>query len=134
MSATDGTTGVVASPPIEAAGPQPTFTGSIRIRLRAPARRRNLELALLVVAIWHGIGSLVLAELGALGRVDNGVLGLVIGFSVLVLALHVVMRVVAPDADPFLVPIATLLNLLGIAEITRLDGEVQIILINRDPV
>lgn len=121
MTAADGTTGVVASPPIATADPRPTFTGTIRIRLRTPARRRNLELALLLFGIALGIGCLVLAELGALGRVDGGVLGLVIGFSVVVLALHVVMRVVAPDADPFLVPIATLLNLIGIAEITRLD-------------
>lgn len=117
----DRTTGIVASAPIETAAAVPTFTGSIRVRLRAPARRRNLELALLLVAIGIGIGALVLAELGALGRVDAGVLGLVVGFSVLVLGMHVAMRIVAPEADPFLVPIATALNLLGIAEITRLD-------------
>jgi hypothetical protein len=36
-------TPVTASPPIEAGPhPAPTFTGSIRIRLRAPSRRRNL--------------------------------------------------------------------------------------------
>jgi Bacterial cell division membrane protein len=111
----------VSSPPIEANARPTTFTGSIRVRLKPRARRRNLELGMLLLAIGLGLGALVLAELGALGRVDPGVLGLVIGFSVLVLALHVVLRVVAPDADPFLVPIATLLNLLGIAEITRLD-------------
>jgi cell division protein FtsW (lipid II flippase) len=117
----EGTTGVVASPPIEASPSVSTFTGSIRVRLRAPARRRNLELGLLLFAIAIGVAALVLAELGALGRVDPGVLGLVLGLGVLLLATHVVMRVVAPDADPFLLPIATVLNLLGIAEITRLD-------------
>jgi cell division protein FtsW (lipid II flippase) len=117
----DQTTGVVASPPLEAAAPVPTFTGSIRVRLRTPARRRNLELALLLFAFAIGVGALVLAELGSLGRVDPGVLGLVIGLCVLVLAMHVGMRIVAPDADPFLIPIATVLNLLGIAEITRID-------------
>jgi cell division protein FtsW (lipid II flippase) len=120
-AATGQGTGVVSSPPIEAGGSPSTFTGSIRIRLRTPARRRNLELALLLVAIGIGLCALILAELGSLGRVDPGVLGLVIGFSVLILVLHVVLRVVAAEADPFLVPIATLLNLLGIAEITRLD-------------
>src|SRR5690606_9982771 len=49
------------------------------------------------------------------------VLGLCALLAILLLGLHVVLRVVAPDADPFLVPIATLLNGLGIAEITRLD-------------
>jgi cell division protein FtsW (lipid II flippase) len=122
MSGANGSgAGVVASPPVETRDPSPTFTGTIRIRLRAPARRRNLELGLLVLALGVGISALVLAELGALGRVDPGVLGLVIGLAVLTLALHVVMRVVAAEADPFLVPIATALNLVGIAEITRLD-------------
>src|SRR5690606_37249561 len=99
----------------------PAFTGTIRIRLRTPSRRRNLGLGLLVFGIPIGLAALVLVELGALGRIDTGVLGLAIGFSVLVLALHIVLRVVAPDSDPFLVPIATLLNPVGIAQITRLD-------------
>lgn len=115
-----GDTAVVASPPIDAS-PRSTFTGSIRIRLRAPSRRRNLELGLLLLGIPLGLSALVLVELGSLGRVDPGVLGLAAGFCAVVLALHVVMRIFAPDADPFLVPIATLLNLIGIAEITRLD-------------
>jgi cell division protein FtsW (lipid II flippase) len=109
------------SAPVEAGARPTTFTGSIRIRLRTPSRRRNLELGLLLVAIGIGLSSLVLVELGALGRVDPGVLGLAIGFSVVVLGLHVALRIAAPDSDPFLVPIATLLNLVGIAEITRLD-------------
>lgn len=114
-------TEAVSSVPIEAGARPATFTGGIRVRLRAPARRRNLELGLLLFAIAIGLAALVLAELGALGRVEPGVLSLTATFSGLVLALHVVMRVVAPDADPFLVPIATVLNLIGIAEITRLD-------------
>jgi cell division protein FtsW (lipid II flippase) len=114
-------TQVVGAGPVDAGARPTTFTGSIRIRLRAPARRRNLELGLLLFAILIGLSALALAELGSLGRVEPGVLGLTVVFSALVLAMHVVMRVVAPDADPFVVPIATLLNLLGIAEITRLD-------------
>jgi cell division protein FtsW (lipid II flippase) len=107
--------------PLEAGARPTTFTGSIRIRLRAPARRRNLELGLLLFAIAIGLSALVLVELGALERIEPGVLGLAAFFSVIVLGLHVGMRVVAPEADPFLVPIATLLNLIGIAEITRID-------------
>jgi len=113
-------TRVTASPPISAGAGSP-FTGSIRIRLRTRSRRRNLELGLLILGIPLGLAALVLVDLGALGRVEPGVLGLAIGFSVLVLVLHVALRVVAPEADPFLVPIATVLNLIGIAEITRID-------------
>ena len=114
-------TEVVSGAPVEAGARPSTFTGTIRIKLRTPSRRRNLELGLLLFAIAIGLGALVLAELGALGRVESGVFGMTVAFCVLILGVHVAMRVVAPDADPFLVPIATLLNLLGIAEITRLD-------------
>lgn len=114
-------TEALSSAPIEAGGRPTAFTGSIRVRLRAPARRRNLELGLLLFAIAIGLSALVLVDLGALGRVEPGVLSLAGVLSAIVVALHVVTRVVAPDADPFVVPIATLLNLLGIAEITRLD-------------
>jgi cell division protein FtsW (lipid II flippase) len=43
------------------------------------------------------------------------------GRSVLVFGLHIAMRFVARDADPFLLPIATVLNGLGIAMIYRID-------------
>ncbi len=103
------------------AGPRSTFTSTIRIRLRAPARRRNLELFLLLGALALGGGAMVLVELGALGRVGGTVLTLEAGLAVLVILGHVAERVVAPEADPFVFPIAVLLNGIGIAEITRLD-------------
>ncbi|HWH26478.1 MAG TPA: FtsW/RodA/SpoVE family cell cycle protein [Pseudolysinimonas sp.] len=103
-------------------GIRDTFTASnIRIRLRTPARRRNLELALLLAAFAIDAAALALVELGAMGRVGGTVLALGAGLGLLLLILHVALRVVAPDADPFLLPIATVLNGLGIAEITRLD-------------
>lgn len=101
--------------------PRSTSTGSIRVRLRTPARRRNLELALLLLAFAIGGSAVALVQLGSLGRVGSTVLLLCGGLAVLLLGLHAVLRVVAPDADPFVVPIATALNGLGIAQITRLD-------------
>ena len=41
--------------------------------------------------------------------------------GLLVLGLHIAMRLVAPDADPFILPIIVVLNGLGIAEIYRID-------------
>ncbi|MEO8528857.1 MAG: FtsW/RodA/SpoVE family cell cycle protein [Pseudolysinimonas sp.] len=111
---------MTGSPPIESSA-RPTFTGTIRIRLRTRTRRRNLELGLLLFAIAIGLASLMLVQLGSLGRIDSGLVGLVIGLSLLVIVVHIALRVVAPEADPFLIPIATLLNLIGIAEITRID-------------
>src|SRR5882757_6291082 len=110
----------VVGAPIDAS-PRDTFTGSIRIRLRTPARRRNIELVLLIAAFIISGGALILVELGALGRVGASVLLLIAFLGLLVIGMHIALRVVAPDADPFVLPIATALNGLGIAEITRLD-------------
>lgn len=110
-----------AAGPVVDAGARSTFTETIRIRLRTPARRRNLELGLLVFAVLLGLGAIALVQLGALERLDPGLLVLGGIVSLLLIALHVALRVVAPDADPFLVPIAGFLTLLGIAQITRID-------------
>ncbi|GAA4266073.1 FtsW/RodA/SpoVE family cell cycle protein [Frondihabitans peucedani] len=97
------------------------LTQTITIRLRQPARLRNIELALLVLACGICAAAMILVQLGALGRIETGVLWG--GSSVLLLALimHVVLRVVAREADPFILPIGLTLNGLGIAEIYRID-------------
>jgi cell division protein FtsW (lipid II flippase) len=90
-------------------------------RIRLPQRLRNLELWLLVFACVINAGSIMLVQLGALGTVDTQLVLLGVGLSVLVFGLHIAMRFVARDADPFLLPIATVLNGLGIAMIYRID-------------
>lgn len=114
------TTTVDAVTPVDPAA-RSTFTGAIRVRLRAPARRRNIELVLLLFAIALSGAAITLVQLGALGRVGTSVLLLSGLLALLVIGIHIALRMVAPDADPFVLPIATLLNGLGIAEITRLD-------------
>lgn len=106
--------------PVEA-GPLSTFTSTIRLKLRVPARLRNLELVLVILAIGIDVGAVALVQLGAMGHTGLTVLSLMGMLGVLVLALHVTMRVVAPDADPLILPIITVLNGLGIAMIYRLD-------------
>jgi len=103
------------------AAPPANMTQAITIRLRQPAKLRNLELLMLVVAAGICAGAIVLVQLGALGEIDPSVL--VSGSSILGLALifHLVLRVVAREADPFIMPIALTLNGIGIAEIYRLD-------------
>lgn len=103
------------------AGSRSTFTGTITVKLRTPARRRNIELVLLLFALVISGAATALVQLGALGRVGTTVLALEAMVAVLLLGIHAALRVVAPDADPFVLPIATVLNGLGIAEITRLD-------------
>ncbi len=113
MSNRAGTTAAV--PPT--GGPP---TSGVR-RIHLPQKLRNIELALLLVACGINAGAIVLVQLGALGAVDTQLILLGVGLSVLVIGLHVAMRFVARDADPFLLPIATVLNGIGIAEIYRID-------------
>ena len=113
---TDG----AAGRPVDA-GPRATFTGSIRIKLRNPAKLRNLELGLLLFAIALGTGAIMLVQFGTIGRLDVGFFLLCLPIVILVLVIHVALRLVAPDADPFIMPIAVLLNGIGIAQIHRID-------------
>jgi cell division protein FtsW (lipid II flippase) len=121
MPVTNNTKPVPIQPDTVALVPHTSFTTSIRIRLRVPARLRNLELVLLLVACGIGAFAIVLVQVGALGHVDSTVVTISAGLAVLVLAMHFVMRIVAPQADPLILPIITLLNGIGIAEIYRID-------------
>ena len=95
-------------------------TAKVR-RIRIPQKLRNLELLLLIVACLINAAAVILVQLGALGHIDTQLVLLGAGLSVLVLGLHIAMRFVAPNADPFILPIATVLNGIGIAMIYRID-------------
>jgi cell division protein FtsW (lipid II flippase) len=112
--------GALTPAPIES-GQRNTFTGTIRLKLRAPARMRNLELLLLLVVSVINCGAIALEQLGALKRLDVSIIGLGAALAALGLIVHIALRFVAPQADPFILPISALLNGLGIAEIYRLD-------------
>ncbi|MBK0420332.1 FtsW/RodA/SpoVE family cell cycle protein [Leucobacter sp. CSA1] len=89
--------------------------------LRAPRLLRGLELALLIFALAIGIGAVVIVDLTVQGRITAALVPTGSAFVLAVLALHIVVRRVAPDADPLIMPIAVFLNVLGIAMIYRLD-------------
>ncbi len=91
-------------------------------RIRVPQKLRNLELFLVVFACGINAAAVALVQLGALGGIDLAtMLTLGLGLSVLVLGMHVALRFVAPNADPFILPIATVVNGIGIAMIYRID-------------
>ncbi|WP_404313580.1 FtsW/RodA/SpoVE family cell cycle protein [Agrococcus terreus] len=96
-------------------------TEAIRVRVRNPAKLRNLELFLLVIAWAVGGGAMVLVQLGALETVDLFPLQLAAILAVLTFALHIALRVVAREADAIILPVATALNGIGIAMIYRID-------------
>ncbi len=90
-------------------------------RMRMPQTQRNREFWLLLFACALSGAAFTLVQLGALGLIDPFILFIGGGLAVLAFALHIVLRIVASDADPFVLPIATLLTGLGIAMIYRLD-------------
>ncbi|MFJ4172555.1 FtsW/RodA/SpoVE family cell cycle protein [Microbacterium sp. NPDC089696] len=89
--------------------------------LRLPQTQRNREFWLLLFAVVISGCALALTQLGALGLIDPMILAIGGGLAVLAFALHFVLRVVAANADPFVLPIATLLTGLGVSMIYRID-------------
>lgn len=94
-------------------------------KLRMPQTQRNRELGLLLFAFVINGVAIALVQLGALGHIDWTFLYYCGALTVLVLALHIVLRFKASQADPFVVPIATVLSGLGLAMIYRIDIEDQ---------
>ena len=84
-------------------------------------RRRGAELFLLVLALAVGIGAYAAVGLGVEGKVPPDILAYGGWLAALVIAAHVVVRIVAPYADPVLLPVVAALNGLGLAVIHRLD-------------
>src|SRR5699024_230116 len=90
-------------------------------RIRRAQRLRNRELILLVFAVALTGGAFTLVQLGALGTLDLGILAIAGALCALAVALHIVLRIRASQADPFLLPVALLLTGLGTAMIYRID-------------
>lgn len=83
--------------------------------------RRNTELALLVFAVVIPVFAYVNVGLAINNEVPSGLLGYGLGLGLLAGVGHLVVRKFAPYADPLLLPLATLLNGLGLVIIWRLD-------------
>ncbi|GAA3798420.1 FtsW/RodA/SpoVE family cell cycle protein [Streptomyces phyllanthi] len=86
-------------------------------------RRRGVELALIVVAVLLSVYGYCAVGLARSGTVPPGAAHYGAGLGVLALLAHCAVRFRAPYADPLLLPIAVLLNGLGLVLIYRLDLE-----------
>ncbi|MDQ6524011.1 FtsW/RodA/SpoVE family cell cycle protein [Nocardioides sp. LHD-245] len=84
-------------------------------------RRRGAELFLLVLALIVGIGAYAAVGLGVDGEVPTNLIGYGGWLTLLVVAAHIAVRIVAPYADPVLLPVVAALNGLGLAIIHRID-------------
>ena len=85
--------------------------------------RRNTELAMLVFAVTIPLFAYANAGLAKHGSVPAGLLEYGVGLGLVAGVAHLLVRKFAPYADPLMLPIATLLNGLGLVLIWRLDQE-----------
>jgi len=84
-------------------------------------RRRGAELFLLVLSLAVGIGAYTAVGLGIDGTVPANIYRYGGWLAGLMLLCHLVVRIVAPYADPILLPAVAALNGLGLAIIYRID-------------
>ena len=84
-------------------------------------RRRGAELFLLILALLVGVGAYAAVGLGVKGKVPADIVSYGGWLAVLIIVAHITVRLVAPYADPVLLPIVAALNGLGLAMIHRLD-------------
>lgn len=96
-------------------------TNTTTISTAGPPSRRNTELAMLVFAVIIPVFAYANAGLALSDEMPSGMLSYGIGLGLLAAVGHLVVRKFAPYADPLLLPIATLLNGLGLVLIWRLD-------------
>ena len=101
-----------------AAGPS---GGPSRSAVALPHGRRGVELAMLGFAIAIMAFAYIAAGLGLNGHAPSGLITYVVGFAVLMGIGHLTVRRFAKWADPLLLPLAALLNGLGIVMIYRLQ-------------
>ncbi|MFT4210408.1 MAG: FtsW/RodA/SpoVE family cell cycle protein [Microbacterium sp.] len=106
-----------------ASTPVSTDTAVLRAlkRIRMPQKQRNRELALLLFALVINGVAVALVQLGVEAEIDPSFLYYCGVLALLAIAMHVVLRFVAPAADPFLLPIGTILTGVGLAMIYRID-------------
>jgi len=100
------------------AAARPDATGSM---VPMPRGRRQTELAMLAFAVGVVLFAYANVGLGLNGHIPAGLVTYGIGFAALVGIAHLAVRRLAPWADPLLLPLAALLNGLGLVMIYRLQ-------------
>jgi len=89
--------------------------------LRLPLRNRELGLIALALAITTaGFAAVQIARAEAFSTSPLIAAAL---FAVAYLAAHLVVRIVLPDADPYVLPITAVLTSIGLIEIYRIDAD-----------
>ena len=86
-----------------------------------PRGRRHTELLMLIFSVVVVAFAYAAAGLGLNGKIPSSLVTYVGGFAVIMLVAHLAVRRLAPWADPLMLPVAALLNGLGIVMLWRLQ-------------
>jgi cell division protein FtsW (lipid II flippase) len=97
------------------------FGGQLLSRVPMPRGRRRTELLMLLFAVAVVTFAYGNVGLGLNGKLPASMIEYCGGFALLVFAAHLAVRRFAPWADPLMLPLAVLLNGLGITMIYRLQ-------------
>jgi cell division protein FtsW (lipid II flippase) len=90
-------------------------------RVPLPRGRRRTELLMLIFAVAVVLFAYASVGLGLNDRLPSGLVTYGLAYAVIVFAAHLAVRRLAPWADPLLLPLAALLNGLGVVMIYRLQ-------------
>lgn len=85
--------------------------------------RRNAELGLVILAIVLTGGAYLLVDFATTDTIPAGFFSFISAFGGMALAAHLVIRRLAPNADPLPLPIAMLLSGLGYVMVRRLNAD-----------
>jgi cell division protein FtsW (lipid II flippase) len=111
----------VTAPAIPAPPPMNQGESAAPVRPSRSGNRRNAELGLLVFATLLVGAYSAASEAGVVGRVTFGFIGPLVALGGLFLAAHLVIRWLAPHADPVMLPAVALINGFGVVFLRRLD-------------
>lgn len=94
----------------------------------APARpRRIVEMFLMLIAVALGVGGYVLTTLNRTGEVPSNLGQHILILVVLAVVAEIGMHLLAPYADPVILPISVALTGIGLAMIYRLDMSYELL-------
>jgi cell division protein FtsW (lipid II flippase) len=99
------------------AAPRPTLGGVVPL----PRGRRGAELIMLIFSLAVVLFAYASVGFGLNGKLPGGIVTYGLSFALIVGIAHIAVRRLAPWADPLLLPLAALLNGLGIVMIYRLQ-------------